>query len=508
MIDSAELKKIFTDAIAISNPSEREKYLIETCCNRQQLRAEVEQLLKAHEEAGEFMEKTSPEDQATLLLDPQVAEQSSGDLKVESKVGPYTLLKCLGRGGMGAVYLAQQSEPVQRKVALKIIRAGMNTREVISRFESERQALALMDHQNIARVLDAGTTVNDQPYFAMELVDGIPITDFCDKHQLSITDRLDLFVSVCSAIQHAHQKGIVHRDIKPSNILVAEFDGKPTVKVIDFGVAKAIQQKLTDQTLATELGQIIGTLEYMSPEQAAANPLDVDTRSDIYSMGILLFELLTGTTPISRQQFMKVGILEVLKLIREIEPPRPSKRLTEVRTAYSSPTLAFISAARAVEPQKLSRILTGDLDWIVMKSLDKARNRRYQTASDLAADIKRYLNDEIVEACPPSAFYRFRKFAARNRVLLSTATLISIVLIIATTISSALAVVAVRERERAEFARLAAIDAQLEAEDAAKEAKKSRRAEAQQRERAEDQSRRATTVSTFLVDVFLSPNEG
>ena len=330
-------------------------------------------------------------------------------------IGPYKLLQQIGEGGMGAVWMAEQTQPVQRKVALKLIKSGLGSRQIVARFEAERQALALMDHPNIARVLDAGTTVGDQPFFVMELVNGVPITRYCDEHHLTPRQRLDLFGPVCQAVQHAHQKGIIHRDLKPSNVMVCLYDGKPAPKVIDFGIAKATGSRLTEKTLFTELGQVVGTLEYMSPEQAELNQIDVDTRSDVYSLGVLLYELLTGTTPLERKRFKEVPFLEGLRLIREEESIRPSTRL---RTSEGQ---ASIAANRGLEPKRLSGLVRGELDWIVMKTLEKDRNRRYETASALAADVQRYLDDEPVQACPPSTLYRFRKIARRNKAALIVA---------------------------------------------------------------------------------------
>ena len=339
----------------------------------------------------------------------QVSEQPG------TVIGPYKLLQPIGEGGMGTVYMAEQTQPVRRTVALKLIKAGMDSRQVLARFGAERQALALMDHPNIAKVFDAGTTDTGRPYFVMELVKGIPITRFCDERRLTPRERLELVIPVCQAVQHAHQKGIIHRDLKPSNVLVALYDGKPVPKVIDFGVAKATGPRLTDQTLYTEFGAVVGTLEYMSPEQAELNQLDIDTRSDIYSLGVLLYELLTGSTPLDRKRLKQAAILEMLRVIREEESPRPSMRLS------TTEELPSIAACRNIEPRKLSGLVRGELDWIVMKALEKDRNRRYETANGLAADLRRYLDDEPVQACPPSAWYRFGKFARRNRGALAIA---------------------------------------------------------------------------------------
>ena len=341
-----------------------------------------------------------------------------------TRVGPYRLLQVLGEGGMGTVYVAEQTEPVKRRVALKVIKPGMDSAQVLRRFEGEQQALALMDHTNIARVFDAGTTDSGRPYFVMELVHGIPITRYCDELHLSIRQRLELFVPVCQAVQHAHHKGVIHRDIKPPNVLVCMQDGNPVPKVIDFGLAKPLHQPLTEGTVYTEIGAVVGTLEYMSPEQAEMSPLGVDTRTDVYALGVLLYELLTGTTPLDRQRLRSAGLVERVRIIKEEEPPKPSTRLTE-----SKESLADLAARRRTEPGRLTREMRGELDWIVMKCLEKDRTCRYESAGALARDLERYLHDEPVEACPPGRGYRLRKFLRRNKKLVSAASLVLLALL-------------------------------------------------------------------------------
>ncbi len=374
-------------------------------------------------------------------------------------VGPYKLLQQIGEGGMGAVYMADQLEPVRRRVALKIIKPGMDSRQVIARFEAERQALAMMDHQNIARVLDVGTTASGRPYFVMELVHGVPITQFCDDGKLNPRQRLELFVPVCQAIQHAHQKGIIHRDVKPSNVLVTMYDDLPVPKVIDFGVAKAVEQRLTEKTMFTQFGAFVGTFEYMSPEQAEMNAFGVDTRSDIYSLGVLLYELLTGTTPLEQKRLREAGLAEMVRLIKEAEAPRPSVRL------FSSNNLPKIAAARNTDPGRLSGIVRGELDWIVMKCLEKDRKRRYETASGLARDIQRYLADEPVEACPPGAGYRLRKAARKHRTPLLVASAFLVLLVSGAVASAWQAVRATVAEREAESRKREADDARAQAEE-------------------------------------------
>src|SRR5688572_1012043 len=395
-------ESIFLEALQKQAAADRAAYLDRVCAGDMELRRSVELLLKAHVKAGDFLNKT-PAHVGPTIDDP-FAERPG------TVIGPYKLLQQIGEGGMGVVWMAEQTRPVQRKVALKVIKPGMDSRQVIARFEAERQALAMMDHVNIARVFDGGATDNGRPYFVMELVHGIPITKYCDDNHLTPRERLELFVPVCQAIQHAHQKGIIHRDIKPSNVMVTLYDGKPVPKVIDFGVAKATEQKLTERTLFTQYGTMVGTLEYMSPEQAEMSALGVDTRSDIYSLGVLLYELRTGSTPLTHKRLREAAYGEILRMIKEEEPPKPSVRLSD-----SGAALASISAQRHTEPAKLTRLVRGELDWIVMKTLEKDRNRRYESASGFALDVQRYLADEPVQACPPSASYRLRKFVRRNK---------------------------------------------------------------------------------------------
>jgi serine/threonine protein kinase/WD40 repeat protein len=456
-VDFAKMQGIFLAAVERHRPEEWDAYLDQDCAD-DEMRRQVKLLLKAHHEAGSVPGAAAHERGQTAAY--QSAAEASGHV-----IGPYKLLEQIGEGGMGTVWMAQQTEPVKRVVALKLIKDGMDTRQVIARFEAERQALALMDHPNIAKVLDAGTMSGGRPYFVMDLVKGVPITRYCDEHRLTPRQRLELFVPVCQALQHAHQKAIIHRDLKPSNVLVALYDGKPVPKVIDFGVAKAVGQTLTDNTLVTGFGAIVDTLEYMSPEQAEINQLDIDTRSDIYSLGVLLYELLTGTTPLDRKRLKAAAMMEVLRLIREEEPPRPSTRLS------ATDELPSVAASRGLEPKKLSGLVRGELDWIAMKALDKDRSRRYETANGFAMDIQRYLADEPVLACPPSAAYRFRKFARRNKVLLTALSVVAVTLLVAAATVSWKWWEAERAREREETAKGQAEAARDEAKEAETKAK-------------------------------------
>jgi serine/threonine protein kinase/tetratricopeptide (TPR) repeat protein len=437
-------RDIFIAALHEKDPATRAAFLEKVCGDDRKLRKQVEQLLREEEQLGSFLERPAEPQAGSGPVTRTPTEPAPAPPEAPgSVIGPYKLLQEIGEGGMGTVYMAQQTEPVKRMVALKLIKPGMDSKQVLARFDAERQALALMDHPNIAKVLDAGTTggardegrgtreegpglptlprpspLASRPFFVMELVKGVPITKFCDQNRYTPRQRLELFVPVCQAIQHAHQKGIIHRDIKPSNVLVVLYDDRPVSKVIDFGVAKATGQPLTEQTPHTAFGAVVGTLEYMSPEQASFNQLDIDTRSDIYSLGVLLYELLAGSPPFSRKELEHVGMLEMLRVIREQEPTKPSTKLS---TAEGLPTLA---ENRGTEPAKLTKLIRGDLDWIVMKALEKDRNRRYETASAFAADVQRYLHDEPVHAFPPSPWYRLKKFARRNKVSLSIAGLV------------------------------------------------------------------------------------
>src|SRR4051794_29622582 len=441
--EALDEKAIFNVARQIGSPDARAEYLRQACGTDSGLRERVQVLLHAYEEQASFLESPPPAGLAATIDQP--ASEFPGTV-----IGPYKLIEPIGEGGMGAVWMAQQTEPVRRLVAVKLIKPGMDSRQVLARFEAERQALALMDHPNIAKVLDGGATESGRPYFVMELVKGVPITKYCDEHRLTPKERLELFVPVCQAVQHAHQKGVIHRDLKPSNVLVALYDDRPVVKVIDFGVAKATGPRLTDQTLYTEFGAVVGTLEYMSPEQAQLNQLDVDTRSDVYSLGVLIYELLTGSTPLERKRITQAAFLEVLRVIREEDSPWPSVRLS------TTDELPSIAACRHVEPRKLSGLVRGELDWIVMKALEKDRTRRYETASGMAADLRRYLDDEPVQACPPSARYRFGKFARRNKAALIGSGLIAVLILAAVGILALSNVLIIREKNQKETALLQA----------------------------------------------------
>jgi serine/threonine protein kinase len=433
-VNSERIIELFNEA-AERLPEEREAFLAASCRDQPELRQHLERLLRAGQAAaGNFLNQAA----SGAMRAPALVTQKPGD-----KIGHYKLLQQIGEGGCGMVYMAEQEEPVRRMVALKVIKLGMDTKQVIARFEAERQALALMDHPNIAKVLEAGATDTGRPYFVMELVRGIKITDYCDKNNLPTRERLDLFVQICQAVQHAHQKGVIHRDLKPSNILVTLRDGIPVPKVIDFGIAKATtDQRLTDKTLFTAFEQFIGTPAYMSPEQAEMSELGIDTRSDIYSLGVLLYELLTGTTPFASKALLQSGLEEIRRIIREVEPVKPSTRLTQEfiseskinsdksRAGIQKSKIDGAASSRLLRIKEIIPLLRGDLDWIVMKALEKDRARRYETANGLAMDVQRYLSNEPVVARPPSKLYRFQKMARRNKLAFAAASAVAAALMI------------------------------------------------------------------------------
>jgi serine/threonine protein kinase/tetratricopeptide (TPR) repeat protein len=481
-----DLKAIYFTARCLA-PKDRPAFLDEACEDDAALRARVEQMLAVSDEAEAFITDLPDEQPEARKSGGEPGEITKVDLTdlpdetVGEKIGRYKILEKVGEGGCGVVYVAEQTEPVRRRVALKVIKLGMDTKQVVARFEAERQALAMMDHPNIAKVLDAGTTETGRPYFIMELVRGIKITDYCDQNNLPTQDRLDLFIQVCQAIQHAHQKGIIHRDIKPSNILVTLNDGVPVPKVIDFGIAKATEGRLTDATVYTQLHQFIGTPAYMSPEQAEMSSLDIDTRSDIYSLGVLLYELLAGTTPFDARELISQGIEAMRRTIREKEPVRPSTRLATMQ----GDELTTAARRRAVEAPKLIHLLKGDLDWIVMKCLEKDRTRRYETASGVATDIKRHLNSEPVLARPPSKLYEFQKTVRRHKVGFSAAAAV-ILALTAGVMVSAWEAVRARQAEKLAKERLAEVGKERDAKELARQD--------------------AEAVSKFLTEVFQSPD--
>ena len=431
------LLPLFHHARELPPGDERQAYLEAACAGDAAMRADVEALLTDAGQADDYF------NEATTVVSPRLAGEEAGEV-----IGPYKLLQQIGEGGFGAVWMAEQQRPVRRRVALKIIKAGMDTRQVVARFEQERQALAMMDHPNIARVFDAGATQSGRPYFVMELVKGIPVTRFCDEQRLPVKARLALFMEVCLAIQHAHQKGIIHRDIKPANILVALLGDEPVLKVIDFGIAKATQQSLTDKTLFTRFEQFIGTPAYMSPEQASGGVVDVDTRSDIYALGILLYELLTGKPPFDPASLVSASYDDMRRVICESEPPRPSARISTVAGAERTE----LARSHQVEPARLGQLIRGDLDWIVMRAIEKDRNRRYDSANSLVADIRRYLADEPVSATPPGAVYLFRKFARRHRLAFVVSASVAAALVLGLGVSTWMFLREKAARQRADVA--------------------------------------------------------
>ena len=465
-VDIERLKKLFLEAIEITDREVRERFIDEQTSDDNELRGHLMEMIAAHGQPAPALDAPflTARDAEALGEVFHVTPESDRPVSPEHHGmilgGKYKLLELVGEGGMGSVWMAEQLEPVRRKVAVKLVKAGMDTRLVLARFEVERQALALMDHPNIAKVLDGGMTELGRPYFVMEYVHGLPITQYCDDNRLGIDERLKLFATICQAVQHAHQKGIIHRDIKPGNLLIAMQDGQPVAKVIDFGLAKAMNQPLSDQSLYTLHGMMLGTPSYMSPEQAETNNLDIDTRTDIYSLGVVLYELLTGSTPLDAKTFRKAAWQEMMAMIRETDPPCPSVRLS------SSDALPGVAARRHIEPAKLTRLVRGELDWIVMKCLEKDRSRRYESAGGLADDLARHLADDVVVARPPSTAYRWKKFIRRHRTHALAGAVVVIALAVGL-VSTILALVDSRnkrseavaaqrneakQRERAEFA--------------------------------------------------------
>ncbi len=503
-IEPGRVKALFQAAIELTDASERRAFLEREVGGDGELCARLDALLAAAHQPHEILDQplaaSTDHDSAAALPDPEATADgwSTANHQIEPVgglfdtviAGRYKLRQEIGEGGMGTVYLAEQTQPVRRQVALKLIKAGMDSKTVLARFETERQALALMDHPNIAKVLDAGTTEQGHPFFVMELVKGIPLTDFCDQHRLELTERLALFRQICSAVQHAHQKGMIHRDLKPTNILVESHDGKPVPKVIDFGLAKATSGvRLSEHSLFTAFGTVAGTPLYMAPEQATFNALDVDTRADIYALGVILYELLTGSTPIQRETLKRAALEEMLRLIREVEPPTPSSRIS------TSEALPSVAANRHIQPMQLSRLVRGDLDWIVMKALAKERDRRYESAIGLANDIERFTNHEPVSAGPPTAAYRMRKFVRRNRVQVAAAALVLLALVVGVAGTTVGLVEARRQSAKARQQEQLAV-----AEAAAKE--EARQAEAQERQKAERRLAQVTKMNEILGSIF------
>ncbi len=492
--------QIFNVARQIESEEARRQYLDQACADNQRVREEVEKLLELYERRADFMESPPPGLQATSQDDCGTAVEPGDTL------GSYKILERIGEGGMGHVYMAEQSEPVYRLVALKVVKSGMDSNSVIARFEAERQALALMDHPNIARFYEAGMTEKGRPYFVMELVKGRPVTTFCWQHNLDLNSKLALFADVCHAVQHAHQKGIIHRDLKPSNVLVAQFDDRPVPKVIDFGVAKALGEKLTDKTMFTRFGQLVGTLEYMSPEQAHLNQMDVDTRSDIYSLGAILYELLTGEPPFEKERLSSAGLEEVLRIIREDEPTIPSSRISTLTDNRQAETPRAKNEIRPISS------IPSDLDWIVMKCLEKERSRRYATANAVADDVRLFLKNEPISAGPPAASYKLRKFLCRNRVAVFVSTLVAASLVIGLGLSVWQAIRATRAEGRATtFLTKASLEAEKTAQAneslrrSLSELQSARKDSELARSKAETESQRATSVLRYVIDMMGSP---